>query len=46
MSEVITSELFEESNVLETLGGKKDSVTLTMPIDEACNHVRPLYVTT
>lgn len=42
----MASELFEEIVVSETLRGKGVSVILTMPIVKACNHVRPLYITT
>lgn len=43
-SEVMASKLFEEFMTLDMLEGKGSYVTLTMPTNEACNHVRPLYV--
>lgn len=41
---VIASKLFEEPIISKNLKGKGASLTLAMPIDEACNHVRPLYI--
>lgn len=43
-SEVMASKLFEDLIIIETLGGKGISMTLTMPTNEAYNHVRPLYI--
>lgn len=44
--EVMTSKLFKEPTISKTMGGgaKGASVKLTMPTNEAYNHVKPLYV--
>lgn len=44
--EVITFKLFEEPIISEMLGAKGVCITLAMPTNEACSHVRSLYVTT
>lgn len=42
----MTSDLFEKPIILEMLGGKEACVTLAIPTNEACSHIRPLYVMT
>lgn len=44
--EAMASKLFKEPMILDMLKGKGAYVTLIILINEACNHVRPLYVTT
>lgn len=41
----MASKLIEEPFILETLRGKRVSVMLIMPTVEACNLMRPLYIT-
>lgn len=43
-AEVMASKLFEKPMISDKLWGKGAYVTLTIPIDEACNHMNLLYI--
>lgn len=37
--DILTLDLFEDPFILNTLKGKSNCITITMPIEETCNHL-------